>query len=115
LPDIDGREAMDILRKNGFKGPIIMLTGHVTKSDIVLVLESGAKDYVTKSFRFTVLLARIRARLRQYEVSEDAIAFAAILQRLNSSRDRRLRTLATACVAHALHDGYTENGRLVLG
>jgi DNA-binding response OmpR family regulator len=61
-----------ILRKNGFKAPIIMVTGHDTESDTVLGLESGANDYVTKPFRFTVLLARIRAQLRQYEASEDA-------------------------------------------
>ena len=73
LPDIDGREAVRILRKNGFKAPIIMLTGHDTDSDTILGLESGANDYVTKPFRFAVLLARIRAQLRQHEASEDAI------------------------------------------
>jgi DNA-binding response OmpR family regulator len=73
LPDIDGREAARILRKNGFKAPIIMLTGHDTDSDTILGLESGANDYVTKPFRFTVLLARIRAQLRQHEASEDAV------------------------------------------
>src|SRR6516162_216657 len=72
LPDIDGREAVRILRKNNFKAPIIMLTGHDTESDILLGLETGANDYVAKPFRFTVLLARIRAQLRQYEASEDA-------------------------------------------
>ena len=56
LPDIDGREAVRILRKNGFKVPIIMLTGHDTDSDTILGLESGANDYVTKPFRFAVLL-----------------------------------------------------------
>ena len=71
--DIDGREAVRILRKNGFKAPIIMLTGHDTDSDTILGLESGANDYVTKPFRFPVLLARIRAQLRQHEASEDAI------------------------------------------
>ena len=73
LPDIDGREAARILRRNGFKAPIIMLTGHDTDSDIVLGLESGANDYVTKPFRFAVLLARVRTLLRQYETSEDAV------------------------------------------
>jgi DNA-binding response OmpR family regulator len=73
LPDIDGREAVRILRKNGFKAPIIMLTGHDTDSDTILGLESGANDYVAKPFRFAVLLARIRAQLRQHEASEDAI------------------------------------------
>ena len=65
LPDIDGREAVRILRRNGFKAPIIMLTGRNTDSDTILGLESGANDYVTKPFRFAVLLARIRAQLHQ--------------------------------------------------
>jgi DNA-binding response OmpR family regulator len=73
LPDIDGREAVRILRRNGFKAPIIMLTGHDADSDTILGLESGANDYVTKPFRFAVLLARIRTQLRQHEASEDAI------------------------------------------
>ena len=73
LPDLDGREAVRILRKNGFKAPIIMLTGHDTDSDTILGLESGVNDYVNKPFRFAVLLARIRAQLRQHEASEDAV------------------------------------------
>jgi DNA-binding response OmpR family regulator len=73
LPDIDGREAVRMLRKNGFKAPVIMLTGHDTDSDTILGLESGANDYVTKPFRFAVLLARIRSQLRQHEASEDAV------------------------------------------
>ncbi len=72
LPDMDGREAVKLLRKGGFKSPVIMLTGHDTDSDTILGLEAGANDYVTKPFRFAVLLARIRAQLRQYEQSEDA-------------------------------------------
>src|ERR1700753_4139668 len=73
LPDTDGREVVRSLRKGGFKAPIIMLTGHDTDSDTILGLESGANDYVAKPFRFAVLLARIRAQLRQHEASEDAI------------------------------------------
>lgn len=72
LPDMDGREAVKLLRKGGFKAPIIMLTGHDTDSDTILGLEAGANDYVTKPFRFAVLLARMRAQLRQHEQSEDA-------------------------------------------
>ena len=56
LPDVDGREAVRILRKNGFKAPIIMLTGHNTDSDTILGLESGANDYVAKPFRFAALI-----------------------------------------------------------
>ena len=72
MPDMDGREAVKLLRKGGFKPPVIMLTGHDTDSDTILGLEAGANDYVTKPFRFAVLLARIRAQLRQHEQSEDA-------------------------------------------
>ena len=50
-----------------------MLTGADSEADTVLGLESGANDYVTKPFRFAVLLARIRAQLRQHEHSEDAV------------------------------------------
>lgn len=73
LPDMDGREAVKQLRKSGFKAPVIMLTGHDTDSDMILGLEAGANDYVAKPFRFAVLLARIRAQLRQHEQSEDAV------------------------------------------
>jgi DNA-binding response OmpR family regulator len=73
LPDMDGREACKLIRKNGFKGPVIMLTAQDTDSDMILGLESGANDYVTKPFRIAVLLARIRAQLRQHEQSEDAV------------------------------------------
>jgi DNA-binding response OmpR family regulator len=73
LPDLDGREAVRMLRNNGFKAPIIMLTGHDTDSDTVLALDAGADDYVIKPFRFPVLLARIRAQLRQHDSSRDAV------------------------------------------
>jgi DNA-binding response OmpR family regulator len=73
LPDMDGREAVRQMRRGGFRGPIIMLTGQGSDADTVLGLESGANDYVVKPFKFAVLLARIRAQLRQHEASEDAI------------------------------------------
>jgi DNA-binding response OmpR family regulator len=72
LPDFDGREAVKIIRKNGFKNPILMLTAQDSDADTVLGFDSGANDYVTKPFRFAVLLARIRAHLRQFEASDDA-------------------------------------------
>ncbi|MBX3489709.1 MAG: response regulator transcription factor [Parvibaculum sp.] len=73
LPDMDGREACRLMRKAGVKAPIIMLTGADTESDTILGLDAGANDYVTKPFRFGVLLARIRAHLRSHEQSEDAV------------------------------------------
>ena len=72
LPDFDGREAVQQLRRDGFRAPIIMLTAQDTEEDTVVGLEAGANDYVTKPFRFAVLLARIKAQLRQFEQSEDA-------------------------------------------
>ena len=73
LPDMDGREACRLLRKDGVSTPGIMLTGQDSDADTVLGLDSGANDYVTKPFRFAVLLARIRAHLRSHEQSEDAV------------------------------------------
>ncbi|WP_041535882.1 response regulator transcription factor [Parvibaculum lavamentivorans] len=73
LPDMDGREACRLMRKAGVKVPIIMLTGADTDSDAIRGLDAGANDYVTKPFRFGVLLARIRAHLRSHEQSEDAV------------------------------------------
>ncbi len=73
LPDMDGREAVKQMRRSGFRSPLIMLTAQASDADRVLGLEAGANDYVTKPFKFAVLLARIRAQLRQYEASEDAI------------------------------------------
>jgi DNA-binding response OmpR family regulator len=73
LPDMDGREACKVMRKNGFKSPIVMLTGNTADADVILGLDAGANDYITKPFKFAVLLARIRAQLRQHEQSEDAV------------------------------------------
>jgi DNA-binding response OmpR family regulator len=73
LPDMDGREVCRLLRRAGFAAPVIMLTGADTDSDTVLGLEAGANDYVTKPFRFNVLLARLRAQLRLHEQSEEAV------------------------------------------
>jgi DNA-binding response OmpR family regulator len=73
LPDMDGREACRVLRNAGVGTPVIMLTAASGDSDTILGLDSGANDYVTKPFKFNVLLARIRAQLRSHEQSEDAV------------------------------------------
>ena len=73
LPDIDGRDLCRDLRTQGVKSPILMLTGHDSDADTIIGLDAGANDYVTKPFKFPVLLARIRAQLRQHEQSEEAI------------------------------------------
>ena len=73
LPDIDGREVCRRMRAAGIAAPIIMLTAASGDQDTIGGLEAGANDYVTKPFKFAVLLARIRAQLRSHEQSEDAV------------------------------------------
>jgi DNA-binding response OmpR family regulator len=73
LPDMDGRELLKLMRREGVRAPVIMLTAADSDADTILALESGANDYVTKPFRFNVLLARLRTHLRQHERSEDAV------------------------------------------
>ncbi len=73
LPDMDGRELCRLMRRNGVKAPIIMLTGSVSDADTILGLDAGANDYITKPFKLNVLLARLRAHIRQHERSDDAV------------------------------------------
>ncbi len=73
LPDMDGREVCRLMRRAGVTSPIIMLTAADSDADTILGLDSGANDYIAKPFRMGVLLARLRAQLRQHEHSEDAI------------------------------------------
>jgi DNA-binding response OmpR family regulator len=97
LPDTDGRELCRLMRKQGVKAPIMMLTGHDGDADTILGLDAGANDYVTKPFRFPVLLARIRAQLRQHEQSEDAIfqlgpyTFKPAMKMLITEDDKKIR------------------------
>ena len=73
LPDMDGRETCRLMRRSGVKVPIIMLTGADTDADTILGLDAGANDFITKPFRLGVLLARLRAHIRQHERSDDAV------------------------------------------
>lgn len=97
LPDMDGREVCRLMRKQGVKCPIIMLTGHVSDGDTIDGLEAGANDYVTKPFRLPVLLARIKAQLRQHEQSEDAVfvvgpyTFKPAAKLLLDEKDKKIR------------------------
>jgi DNA-binding response OmpR family regulator len=61
------------MRRSGVRAPILMLTAADGEADTILGLDSGANDYITKPFRLNVLLARLRAQLRQHELSEDAV------------------------------------------
>ena len=97
LPDTDGRELCRRMRKGNVKCPILMLTGHDTDADAILGLDSGANDYITKPFKLPVLLARIRAQLRQHEQSEDAVfqlgpyTFKPAMKMLIDAKDKKIR------------------------
>jgi len=73
LPDGDGRDLCASLRKQGMRMPIIMLTGSDEEADVVRGLDAGANDYIAKPFRLAELLARLRAQMRIFENSEDAV------------------------------------------
>ena len=73
LPDMNGCEVCRLMRSSGVKSPILILTAAQTDADTILGLDSGANDYVVKPFRLPVLLARLRAQLRQHEQSEDVL------------------------------------------
>lgn len=65
MPKMDGITAMSIIRKN-HNIPIILLTAKSEDSDIVLGLNVGADDYITKPFNPIEVGARVRSQLRRY-------------------------------------------------
>jgi CheY-like chemotaxis protein len=71
LPDGDGRELCERLRRQGIRVPIVMLTGSAAEADVVRGLDAGANDYIIKPFRCAELVARLRAQLRAHETSDD--------------------------------------------
>jgi DNA-binding response OmpR family regulator len=98
LPDGDGRDLCAKLRRQGMKVPIIILTGSDDEVDVVRGLDAGANDYIAKPFRLAELLARLRAQMRIFENSEDAVfsigpymfrPSAKLLQ--DQARNRRIR------------------------
>ncbi len=98
LPDGDGADFCRKLRAQGAKMPIIMLTGSAEEADVVRGLDAGANDYIAKPFRLNELLARLRAQLRSFENSEDAvfnigpyIFRPAVRQLQHPEKNRRIR------------------------
>jgi DNA-binding response OmpR family regulator len=73
LPDGDGRDYYIRLRKQGHQMLVIMLTGADGEADVVRGLDSCANDYIAKPFRFNEPRARLRAQLRLFESSEEAV------------------------------------------
>ncbi len=75
LPDMDGREVCRLMRRNGVKVPIVMLSGADSEADTILGLHAGANDYVTKPFHLGVLLARLGVQMRRHEQSDEDAVF----------------------------------------
>jgi DNA-binding response OmpR family regulator len=123
LPDMDGRELCRKLRSEAVSVPIVMLTAADSDGDTVQGLDAGANDYVTKPFRLNVLLARLRAQLRQSERRDDAV-FAigpytfqpgAKLMTDSSGRKKvRLTEKETAILRYLYHAGDRAIGRATL-
>lgn len=90
LPFKDGLTVLEELRGQGCQMPIIILTARDDVRDKVTGFELGADDYVTKPFRFEELLARIRARIRTYQITQD-VAEDWVLNHRSISLDLRTR------------------------
>jgi DNA-binding response OmpR family regulator len=112
-----------MLRRGGSKTPILMLTGQVADADQILGLDAGANDYIAKPFRLNVLLARLRAQLRQHEQSEDAVfaigpyTFKPAAKQLHneqSHRKIRLTEKETAILKYLYRAGDRPVGRSTL-
>ncbi len=71
LPKLDGIAVARKIRER-YVTPILMLTARGEETDIVLGLEVGADDYLTKPFRMRELLARVRAMLRRIAINQEA-------------------------------------------
>lgn len=65
LPDMDGLDVARAIRSQGSTVPILILTARADEVDMVVGLDAGADDYVTKPFRLAELMARVRALLRR--------------------------------------------------
>ncbi|NJO27132.1 MAG: response regulator transcription factor [Richelia sp. SL_2_1] len=89
LPGQDGLDVLEAIRGQGENLAIIILTARDDINDKVAGLEGGADDYMTKPFRFEELLARIRLRLRNTQISQ--IKEENILQAGNVVLDLRTR------------------------
>lgn len=79
MPELSGVEVSQRLRSEGIHTPILLLTAKSQARDIVIGLDSGADDYLTKPFSFDVLLARVRALLRRPSDVMDNILTAGTL------------------------------------
>ena len=78
LPGLDGVSVCEQIREESDDVPIIMMSARTESVDVIAGLEAGADDYVTKPFENTVLLARVKARLRRQEPEVEVLRVADI-------------------------------------
>jgi len=118
LPDGDGRELCRAFRDDGVTCPIVILTASDSDSDTIMGLKAGANDYITKPFRFAVLMARVDAHLVE-KLRDDALVLHRVRDgrapadhlvepapgqhgdhRENRDRDQHLDQREAACAPH---------------
>jgi DNA-binding response OmpR family regulator len=123
LPDMDGRDLCRQIRDAGISAPIVMLTAADSEGDTVMGLDAGANDYVTKPFRLNVLLARLRAHLRQSDHRDDAVFAigpytfqpgAKLMTDQTKRKKVRLTEKETAILRYLYHAGDRAIGRATL-
>src|ERR1700722_9469305 len=123
LPDMDGRDLCREFRRSAIHVPIVMLTAADGEGDTVMGLDAGADDYVTKPFRLNVLLARLRAHLRQSEHRDDAVFAigpytfqpgAKLMTDQTRRKKVRLTEKETAILRYLYHAGDRAIGRATL-
>ena len=123
LPDMDGRELCRLIRQGSVNVPIVMLTAADSEGDTVQGLDAGADDYVTKPFRLNVLLARLRAHLRQSDHRDDAVFAigpytfqpgAKLMTDASRRKKVRLTEKETAILRYLYHAGNRAIGRATL-
>ncbi len=98
LPDMDGLDVARQARSRGWTFPILILTARTEEVDMVVGLDAGADDYVTKPFRLAELMARVRALLRRAEPVEAS----------------DLVTVQNISVDRAAHRAFVDNNELQL-
>jgi len=94
LPNINGFEVLQTLRREGFAMPVIVLSARTGEIDKVTGLELGAEDYVAKPFSLAELLARVRAALRRGKTpSQKTFAFGDVVIDIDARNVKRANAL----------------------
>jgi DNA-binding response OmpR family regulator len=111
LPDQNGKDTARALRRDGYAGPILMLTALASTQDKVSGLDAGADDYLTKPYSIEELLARVRALLRRNNTSQTTVLTFADLEMNLVSREvkRQGKSVALTQKEFALLEYFLRN------